>query len=304
MSNSAVVFPGQGSLGSLFGRESSIPPDFIKHLETLEQSLDVNISVCLNMSDESQLRNDESSLLVFAVNSYCYRLYLEENDAPAALAGYSVGQWSALVAANAISLVDAAALVNERARIMSLAVESSPSGMIAVIGLKEQRVREVLQRFNKNGNFAEIANYNCLGQYSISASQSCINELHEAFAELNPKKNIRLPVAGGWHSELLKEASDVFRARLENICFNPLSVPVMDNTNGRFLPGTQEALKDQLAKHICMPVMWSDCVTTLINSGTDAFYEVGMDNILTKFGFFIDRTVRHQKYKPYRGSLA
>lgn len=297
MSNNAVLFPGQGSLGPLFATETKATNAFQEHLVLLEKAVGLDLLSLLKCSEEAELTNEESSLLVFACNSYFYKSYLEENSWPVALAGYSVGQWSAIAAAGGVSLEEGAILVSERAKIMSKVVEQHPSGMLAIIGLDEKKIRPTLEKFNSAGHFADIANYNCLGQYTISASRSCIKELHQALTELNPKKCVSLPVAGGWHSDLLADASAAFRARLEKVDFKLFSIPVIDNVNGNFLPTSEEKLKEQLANHISNPVRWSSCIKSLIEFKVELFYEVGLGSMLTKFGFFIDRKVKHKKYE-------
>jgi [acyl-carrier-protein] S-malonyltransferase len=115
---------------------------------------------------------------------------------------------------------------------------------------------------------------------------------------LKPKKVTYLPVSGAWHCSLLDQAADSFKAYLQDIPLNRQERPVIDNVTGDFLPGPGPELKKQLALHLSAPVQWAKGIKTLIAHGSNEFIEVGYGNTLTKFGFFIDRSVRHRSFAP------
>jgi [acyl-carrier-protein] S-malonyltransferase len=141
-----------------------------------------------------------------------------------------------------------------------------------------------------------VSNYNCVGQYTLAGTADAVAAAERALAELKPRKMARVPVSGAWHSPLLAEAHARFHAYLAAVPLAPPAVPVVDNVTGAWLPTERTALDRHLARHLDHPVLWEQGIKTLLAKGARRFVEIGYGNVLTKFGFFIDRSVEHQAF--------
>lgn len=211
-----------------------------------------------------------------------------------AVAGYSVGQWTAMFAAGMVSFADALAVVVRRAQRMNDSDAVRDGAMLAVIGLATELVEGVCAELRSSGAQVEISNFNCLGQLTLAGTRAAIAEAEVRLAALKPRKLAAVPVAGAWHSVLLAGAAERFRADLDGVTLAAPRVPVADNVTGGTLPSDPRLLRDALAAHVRSPVRWEACVRTLIaETGADTFAEVGHGDMLSKFGFFIDRGKKH-----------
>jgi len=290
----AYLFPGQGIFSFDILEKAKEFNNFIERYELISNALGYEKSSRIKQQDEAVLCiNVVSSLLTVLYNSLAYDEYSFKNGKPNFLAGYSVGQWTALYASNVVSFKELVEIVRKRAEIMDDCIQNNPSTMIAVIGLPEEKVRAVVKRLQERGYFIELSNINCLGQYTLSLLKEVTTPALEALEALLPKKIAVLPVSGGWHSSLLKQAQENFQRYLDGIDLGQISIPVVDNVTGKFLPLEISKLKIQLARHLSFPVLWETGIKTLIHSGCKEFIEIGYGNTLTKFGFFIDRSLNH-----------
>lgn len=168
--------------------------------------------------------------------------------------------------------------------------------MIGVIGLGEPAIHNVIQQLQTEGYFVAISNYNCVGQYSLAVAADAQAPTLRALQQLQPRKLLALPVAGPWHSQLLEEAEAPFAACLEQTLQQLPQIPVADNVTGQLLPEDLPALRRQLVRQISAPVRWQQGIETLIRLGCKHFVEIGYGNMLTKFGFFIDRSCHHTAF--------
>ena len=218
------------------------------------------------------------------------------------VAGYSVGQWSALYAAGAIDAEQLLKIVHGRATIMDRHMASEPSGMLAVIGVRESDLRTLCARAQDEGLMLAVANINAPSNYSLSGTVSGLAFAEREVAQFRPKTLVRLPVSGGWHSELLNNAVEPFRVFLEKATFAETTVRVIDNTTGGWLPGARQEMIGRLAAHLSSPVLWKHGVEALTQSGAQVFLEVGLGDILSKFGVFISRKARYIPVLSMQGS--
>lgn len=250
--------------------------------------------------------NAVSSLLTVLTSSLSLDAFKAEMGAqsPIAVAGYSIGQWSALYAAGSIDFQTLINVSKRRADFMDDCFRSVDGGMLAVIGLDEQRVADALQhvRTATSDSSLWISNYNCAGQYSVAGTATMIAAAEKHLATLSPKKLFRLPVSGAWHCPLLERAATGFREFLASVSFAPPAIPVIDNVTGNFLPATPSGMAEQLAQHLDHAVRWVDGVRTLVRVGATSLVEIGFGNTLTKFGFFVDRSVQHSCFYDSRSS--
>jgi [acyl-carrier-protein] S-malonyltransferase len=294
----AWIFPGQGaqSLQMLDGVRAS--PSFGERYGLICDALDADP---LARDPASIDRNAVSSLLTVLTSSLSLELLRRDvSEEPIAVAGYSVGQWTALHAAGRIDFATLVRIVKRRAELMDACFETRPGAMLAVIGLAESVVASAIEAIRVTHPELWISNVNCVGQYSIAGTVDAIDEAERQIAVLSPKKLARIPVSGAWHCPLLRPAADAFRDVLREVAITAPAIPVIDNVTGAFLPRDPAALTEQLCRHLDHPVLWAAGVKTLVAAGATEIVEVGFGNTLTKFGFFVDRSVKHSTF--YNGS--
>lgn len=298
MSNSSTVsflFPGQGahcadmldglSGCSAYGPRLELVADLL-HVDPLTRRHDLNF---INS-------NKVSSLLTVLASSLSLDLVRQTGLEARCIAGYSVGQWTALYAANCISFEKLIEIVATRADFMDDCFRERRGGMLAVIGLPLDSVQQICDQIQSKGLFLTVSNFNCVGQYSLAGDLEALELAEASFEKLPVKKIQRLPVAGAWHCEILNSASEKFFDYLTKIELAPPLVPVCDNVTGEFVPEEPLAMRRALARQISCPVQWEKCIQTMCKAGCTELVEIGFGNILTKFGFFISRKVAHKAF--------
>jgi [acyl-carrier-protein] S-malonyltransferase len=245
--------------------------------------------------------NAVSSLLTVLASVLALELLSETVPAfqPLAAAGYSVGQWTALHAAGALSVEDLLLVVYERACRMDACVKAAePSGMLALIGLRASDILELCAEATTLGLTLQITNDNAPGQITLGGTERSLRFAEERLRPMSPKRLHRVPAAGAWHSKLLEDAVPQLADFLKGIVLCPLRIPVIDNTTGDWLPEAGGPLRAVLARHVASPVLWRQGIQTLAAFGVSHFLEVGYGDLLTKYGFFIDRSLRHVASAP------
>lgn len=288
---SAFVFPGQGAQCA----EMLVPfrnePSFIGVMKDVSRHL----GVALHAEEEIPARflttNIGSSLLTAAASVLALDQLRREHITPIAVAGYSVGQWVALYAAEVINREDLFAIIATRANLMDSAARAHGAcGMLAVIGPPRTALAEICADAEKAGAVLQISNENAPGQFTLSGNAMGLDFAEQRLPLLKPRRVKRLAVAGAWHSRIMNAAADNFAEVLAGKKLAKAVIPVIDNTTGKWmdaLPSSQV-----LASQISAPVLWMQGVRTMIEFGAVSFLEVGYGDLLSKFGFFIDRTRR------------
>jgi [acyl-carrier-protein] S-malonyltransferase len=294
----ALLFPGQGAhdVKMLDGVRGL--PAFRERYELVASTLGSSPLDEIATGNAAYLnQNRVTALLTLLVSSLSLDLYQEKTGSRADLvAGYSVGQWTALYAAGALSFDELVAVVARRSALMDECFVDTPGAMLAVIGLRSEALEELCARLRDDSHPVWVSNYNCVGQYTLAGTATAIAAAEAAVAELKPRKAARVPVSGAWHSPLLEAAHAHFKAYLADVPLAPARVPVIDNVTGDVLPSDRPPLDTQLARHLDHPVLWEKGIKTLLERGARRFVEIGYGNVLTKFGFFIDRSVEHQAF--------
>jgi [acyl-carrier-protein] S-malonyltransferase len=241
-------------------------------------------------------RNAVSSLLTVLAGVLALTLLRETSPEfkPVALAGYSVGQWTALHAAGAISAEELLRVVYKRACLMDARIRTAePSGMLAVIGLRSADILAICEDAGRLGLPLQITNDNAPGQATLGGTLRSLEFAEERLSPLRPKKLQRVPTAGAWHSTILSSVVPQLQEFLERVALAPPQIPVIDNTTGDWLPRQEGPMRAALARHVASPVLWQQGIRTMVASGAKHFLEAGYGDMLTKFGFFIDRSVQH-----------
>jgi [acyl-carrier-protein] S-malonyltransferase len=200
-----------------------------------------------------------------------------KNFKPDMVAGHSLGEFSALVAARALSFEDGLKLVYARAMAMQKACEIEPSTMAAVLGLSDEDVEEVCDSITEL--VVVPANYNCPGQLVISGSIEGIDKACELLKEKGAKRALKLPVGGAFHSPLMQPASEELQAAINNTTFSNPICPVYQNVNA--YPQTEpEQIKQNLIAQLTAPVRWTQTVKNMVNEGAVEFIELGPGDVL------------------------
>jgi [acyl-carrier-protein] S-malonyltransferase len=240
--------------------------------------------------------NKASSLLTVAASVLAMER-VAEMGAPVGVAGYSVGQWTALHAAGAFDRADLFALVEARARLMDEALAGGDAGgMLGVIGVPRAALALICEAASTAGHVLEIANENAPGQFTLSGDMPGLALAENRLLALSPRRVSRLAVAGAWHSSLLRPAVAPLAALISATRLEPARLPVVDNVTGAWLPSLPPP--GRLAEQVASPVLWMQGLATLARAGACTFVEVGYGATLSQFGFFAERDARHVPIAP------
>jgi len=207
------------------------------------------------------------------------------------VAGHSLGEYSALVAAGVLSYEDAVRLVRLRGRFMEEAVPGGSGAMAAVLGAEREALAELCRNVSETTGSVELANVNCPGQIVVSGSREGVNSVVERVKEAGGKRAIPLEVSGPFHSSLMKEAADRLADELKKVTFHAPSVPVVVNVTAAPVTNPEE-IRELLVRQVYSPVLWQDSIEWLIADGVDTFVEIGSGSVLTGLIRKIDKSVK------------
>ena len=276
----AFVFPGQGSQYAGMGKELvQVYPASKDIFDEADANLDKKISsLCFEGPEEALNQTVNTQLAMFVCDIAALAL-IKEKAEPTMVAGHSLGEYAALVAASVISFESGLKLVAERAKIMEKYAKSAKGKMAAVLGLKKEVVEEAIDSLNKDEELV-VANYNSPYQQVISGTAELITQATPLLMEKGAKRVVELKVAGGFHSPLMKEAQEEFASVLQEEEFNDAQVPVVSNyTASASTSGL--ALKEALAKQITGSVKWQQTIELMVGVGIDTFIELGPGHVLS-----------------------
>ncbi len=287
----AFVFPGQGAQFVGMGKDLYDNNPLAKELfDKANDILGYNITeIMFNGTDEELKQTKVTQPAVF-LHSVISALCMGDDFAPAMVAGHSLGEFSALVAAGALSFEDGLRLVYARAMAMQKACEAAPSTMAAIIGVPDEKVEEICAEVNREGHVCVPANFNCPGQLVISGNVEAINEACEKLKAAGAKRALPLKVGGAFHSPLMQPAKDELQAAIEKTEFKAPKCPVYQNVDG--MPHTDPAeIKTNLIAQLTSSVKWTKCVQSMIADGADDFTECGPGKALQGMIGRIDKNV-------------
>lgn len=292
MKKIAFVFPGQGAQYVGMGKEFYNEFQFVKNLfHEADNILGFKISEMILNGDEKELsktENTQPALLI--VSTAILTLLKEKNINPDMVAGLSLGEYSALVCAGALSFKDGLMLVRKRGELMAKAMPEGKGAMAAILGAKKENVEKLCEKSSCKG-IIEIANYNCPGQIVISGAREAIGYAIEISREFGVLRAIPLKVSGAFHCSLLDDASKKLQLELENIEINELKIPYVTNVTGEVVSNNKN-IKNLLKNGVKSSVLWEQSVNEMINNDVDIFIEVGSGKVLSGFIKKINRKVK------------
>lgn len=285
----AFVFPGQGA--QFIGMGKDLYENVPLAKELFEQANDILgfriTDIMFEGADEDLKQTKVTQPAVF-LHSVILAKSLGADFAPDMVAGHSLGEFSALVAAGAVDFADGVSLVSKRALAMQKACEMNPSTMAAILGLADEKVEEICAAVE--GEVVVPANYNCPGQLVISGSMAGIDKACELATEAGARRALKLSVSGAFHSPLMEPAKVELAAAIEATKFNAPVCPVYQNvtTQGETDP---EVIKANLVKQLTSSVKWTQSVQNMIAAGATSFTEVGPGQVLVGLVKKIDKSV-------------
>jgi len=290
----AFLFPGQGSQFVGMGRQLyDAHPAARAIFDQADSALDLSVSaLCFDGPEDALNDTYNTQPAILAVSTAALHVMRKCGlDSPSYVAGHSMGEFSALVAAGVLSFEDGLRVVRERGRLMKQAGEQNPGGMAAIIALDREEVESACTlACQETGEYVGIANDNCPGQIVISGNVCALEKAMEETKGRGAKIAKRLAVSISSHSPLMTEAADEFRRLLEATPFNAPSVPVVANATAQPITDP-DAIRDAVGQQLTSPVHWTDSMCWMIEQGVTRFYEVGPKDVLTGLTKRINREV-------------
>ena len=291
MGKVAFVFPGQASQYPGMGRELAEKYSVAKStFEEANNTLGFSISkLCFEGTEDDLRLTANTQPAILACSVAVYRVLAEKGLTPDFVAGHSLGEYSALVAAGALKFSDAVQLVRKRGTYMQDAVPAGVGAMAAIMGLSHAIVADVCKRAT-DGEVCAPANLNSPDQTVISGHASAVKRAVELASQTGAKRAVILAVSAPFHSPLMAAMQEKLEKDLRNAEFSDLRVPLVTNVDADTITGGSEA-REALIRQVSMPVRWEESVRLLIDEGVNTFVEVGPGRVLTGLLRQIERSV-------------
>lgn len=287
----AFVFPGQGAQFVGMGKDLYDSNPLAKELfEKANDILGYRITDIMFEGTDDELKQTKVTQPAVFLHSVIKALCLGDEFSPNMVAGHSLGEFSALTVAGALSFEDGLKLVYARAMAMQKACEITPSTMAAIVGLPDEKVEEICAEINREGHVIVPANYNCPGQLVISGNVDAVAEACEKIKAAGAKRALPLKVGGAFHSPLMQPAKDELQAAIEATTINAPKCPVYQNVDGKAHTDPAD-IKANLIAQLTSSVRWTSCVQNMIADGADDFTECGPGKALQGMIGRIDRNV-------------
>lgn len=274
----AAIFPGQGaqSVGML-GELALNHPSIIERFSEASEVLGFDLWAMVQEGPGEVLGQTENTQPALLVASVClWDLWKEAGSKVSYMSGHSLGEYSALVCAGALSFGDGVSLVRKRGELMQAAVPNGQGSMAAVLGLDDDAISQCCDEV---AGEVSAANFNAPGQVVIAGESDAVHAAIDACKAAGAKRAVPLDVSGPFHSQLMRRAADDFAEALDSITVSMPAIPVYQNVHGGVAESV-DVLKQLLVEQLYSPVRWTTCVQALLDSGVEQFVECGPGNVL------------------------
>ncbi|MEF2244599.1 MULTISPECIES: ACP S-malonyltransferase [unclassified Paenibacillus] len=293
MGKIAFIFPGQGAQAVGMGKDAYEKHEAARAIfEQANEVLGYSLTDLIMEGPEEVLKqtaNTQPALLT--VSTALLQVVKEKGLKADYVAGHSLGEYSALVAAQSLTFQDAVLLVRSRGLFMEEAVPGGQGAMAAVLGAERGALDELCKQISSEVSVVELANVNCPGQIVVSGSAAGVQAVAERGKEAGAKRVIPLEVSGPFHSSLMKPAAERLAQKLAEAAIAPAAIPVVANVTAKQVTASEE-IRALLAEQVYSPVLWEDSIQYLIGQGVDTFVEIGSGSVLSGLIKKIDKTVR------------
>lgn len=292
MGKLAFLFSGQGAQSVGMGKQIA---EAYKSSEAIfdqaSEVLGFDIKKMIFEGDDETLKITENTQPCIVTTSIaCLQPLLEKGIKPDVVAGLSLGEYSAHVAAGTISIGEAVALVRKRGKYMQEAVPLGVGAMAAILGLENDKVVEVCKEASSTG-IVEPANFNCPGQVVVAGEVKAVEKAIELAKDKGAKRAMMLPVSAPFHCSLLKPAGEKLAEELEKIELKDMKIPVVTNVTAEYILDKSK-VKDLLIRQVSSPVYFEESVRKMIDDGVDTFIEIGPGKTLIGFVKKINKDVK------------
>ncbi|QDE40162.1 ACP S-malonyltransferase [Luteibacter pinisoli] len=288
----AIVFPGQGSQSvGMLADLAAAHPEVKATFDEASEGAGVDLWDISQNGPEEKLNSTENTQpVLLAASVAVWRVYLKQGGAlPAYLSGHSLGEYSALVAAGALSLKDAAGLVAERGRLMQAAVPPGVGAMAAILGGDDAQIAQVCAEVAE-GQVVAPANFNSPGQLVIAGNAEAVDRALARLAELGVKKAVKLAVSVPSHCMLMRDAADKLGEKMAALAWREPSIPVVQNADAA-VHASLDDIRGALQRQLYLPVRWTECVQALAAHGVTLVLECGPGKVLAGLIKRIDKAV-------------